>query len=72
MTRLEAIKNGSVFYDSKECKTCSGTKRYTSSGNCPVCNAKSVKEHRKKIKQAILQSKKLRGKSLWKRVLLCI
>jgi len=60
MTKLEAIKLGEKFYDSKTCNGCGGTKRYVTTGNCPTCNHNATRRARARVKDAIANAEALR------------
>ena len=60
MTKLEAIKLGEKFYDSKTCGGCGGTKRYVTTGNCPTCGYNATKRSRDRVRDAIANADLLR------------
>lgn len=60
ITKLEAIKLGEKFYDSKTCGGCGGTKRYVTTGNCPTCGYNATKRSRDRVRDAIANAEALR------------
>ncbi len=55
--RIEAARQNKSRYDGKPCRSCGGTERFVSNGNCVVCAAEHTKKYREKLKNLLEQAR---------------
>jgi hypothetical protein len=59
-TRMEAARAGQSKYEGGPCKNCSGTVRYTVSGNCVACQIEDSSARKREL-QSILNAARAAG-----------